>query len=614
MDGITSVRAVSVAVLLRAVQADDAQLVVRLLVAQLFDVNDADETGLTMLIFAANLGRTDLVRLLLARRDVDVNKATSAHLTALMCASINGHVEAVRLLLARQGVEVNKATLSGVTALMCATQNGHVDVVGLLLASNGVEVNKGTAGDGATALIVASKNGSVEMARLLLASKGVEVNKASTPYGFTALIVASENGHVEVVRLLLARQGVEVNKATLSGATALIIASQNGHIEVARLLLASRGVEVNKTTPDGFTALIIASENGRVEVVRLLLAHPGVKTGQTSAEGWSALGAASRNGHGAIVSLLVAHRAHEQVLLLAADAIDSLPADLIKVIPGYAAQVAALRLPLDVAAALGDTEEERAAAYVLASQSASLEAANVQLASAAVQTPEELSRAREALANEVPDAAAHAAREREVDAALRAATTTTAFRLAQTRQLIVRKILFSRFDALVRGAQVSEDFAASFSAQRLEEFKLAQAESAARFALRHNGQEPADRLLGATRALAAAITALVAERAERDMEKLFADAAAMSISPQPVTLSACSAESGATTSAASSGSSAGAPGAGERRRCAGPGCPNGGRTKCSACKSVEYCSRACQKLHWAAHKAACKVTSPGSMT
>jgi hypothetical protein len=25
--------------------------------------------------------------------------------------------------------------------------------------------------------------------------------------------------------------------------------------------------------------------------------------------------------------------------------------------------------------------------------------------------------------------------------------------------------------------------------------------------------------------------------------------------------------------------------------------------------SVEYCSRACQKLHWAAHKAACKVPS-----
>ena len=132
--------------------------------------------------------------------------------------------------------------------------------------------------------------------------------------------------------------------------------------------------------------------------------------------------------------------------------------------------------------------------------------------------------------------------------------TTTAFRLAQARQLAVRKILFSRYDELVRGARVSDTFARLLSVQRLEEFKLAQAESAARFALRHNGQ---NRLLGATRALAAAITALVAERAERDnlersMNELFADVSAMSISPQPVTLSASSTTSGATTSAASS--------------------------------------------------------------
>jgi hypothetical protein len=217
---------------------------------------------------------------------------------------------------------------------------------------------------------------------------------------------------------------------------------------------------------------------------------------------------------------------------------DSLPADLVKELPGVAAQAAALRLPLDVAAALGDTEEERAAADVLASQSALFEAINAQLATAAVQTPEELARAREALARapaqSPSDAAARTAWEREADAALRAAMTTTAFRLAQARQLTVRKILFSRFDALVRGAGVSDAFARLFSRQRLEEFKLAQAESAARFALRHNGQEPADRLLGATRALAATITALVTERAERDKleratEKIIVDAATVYI-------------------------------------------------------------------------------------
>jgi hypothetical protein len=309
---------------------------------------------------------------------------------------------------------------------------------------------------------------------------------------------------------------------------------------------------------------------------------------------------------------------HGQVRLRAADAIKSLPADLLKDLPGVAAQAAALRLPLDVAAAVGDTEEERAAADVLASQSASLEAANAQLAAAAAQTPQALARARENLAcapaQSPSDAAAHAAREREADAALRAATTTTAFRLAQARQLTVRKMLLSRYDALVRGARVSDSFARLFIGQRLEEFKLAQAESAARFALRHNGQ---NRLQGATRALAAAIAALVAERAERDkleraVNKLFADVSEMSISPQPVTLPACSAEGGATTSVASSGSSAGASGASERRHCACPGCSNDGLNQCSACNSVEYCSEACQKLHWAAHKAACKATSPGS--
>ena len=283
-----------------------------------------------------------------------------------------------------------------------------------------------------------------------------------------------------VVQLLLARQDVDVNKADETGVTALMMASQNGHIEVARLLLAHPDVEANKTTQNGATALI----------------------------------AASLKGHGAIVRLLVAHRAHGQVRLLAADVIDSLPAVLFEKIPGYAVQVAALCLPLDVAAALGDTEEERAAADVLVSQSALLEVANAHLAAAAMQTPQELARACEVLAcahvQSPSDAASYTAREREADAALRAAVSMTAFRLAQAHQLTIRMIFFHRFHELVLGAQVSDAFQQIFIVQRLQEIKLAQAESAASFALRHNGQEPADRLLGATRALATAITALVA--------------------------------------------------------------------------------------------------------
>jgi hypothetical protein len=101
------------------------------------------------------------------------------------------------------------------------------------------------------------------------------------------------------------------------------------------------------------------------------------------------------------------------------------------------------------------------------------------------------------------------------------------------------------------------------------------------------------------------------EKFERAVSELSGDASTMSISTQPVARSAASAVSGTTTSAASSGSSADAAGAGEERRCACPGCPNYASSMCDACKSVVYCSRACQKQHWPAHKAACKVKRPG---
>ena len=69
---------------------------------------------------------------------------------------------------------------------------------------------------------------------------------------------------------------------------------------------------------------------------------------------------------------------------------------------------------------------------------------------------------------------------------------------------------------------------------------------------------------------------------------------------------AAAAESGTTTSAASSSdSSADATEEGKTRRCAFSGCPNCATSMCSACASVCYCSKACQKLHWSTHKAAC---------
>jgi ankyrin repeat protein len=118
--------------LVRAAKAGDAQLVARLL-GEGRDVNEADESGWTALMYASQKGHVEVVRLLLAREGVEVNKTEQDGATALMVASDCGHVDVVRLLLSREGVEVNKTTQNGATALMFASHQGRVEVVRLLL-------------------------------------------------------------------------------------------------------------------------------------------------------------------------------------------------------------------------------------------------------------------------------------------------------------------------------------------------------------------------------------------------------------------------------------------------------------------------------------------------
>jgi ankyrin repeat protein len=106
--------------LARAARAGDTQLVARLL-GEGRDVNEADGSGCTALMFASEEGHVEVVRLLLARKGVEVNKSKQNGATALMFASYRGHVEVVQLLLARQGVEVNMTKSDGFTALMIAS-------------------------------------------------------------------------------------------------------------------------------------------------------------------------------------------------------------------------------------------------------------------------------------------------------------------------------------------------------------------------------------------------------------------------------------------------------------------------------------------------------------
>src|SRR5262249_12591382 len=82
------------------------------------DVNDADESGVTILMRAASAGRGDMVALLLDK-GADAKSTTNGGVNALMMACLGGYMDAVSPLLARK-VDPNAKDNQGRTALMAA--------------------------------------------------------------------------------------------------------------------------------------------------------------------------------------------------------------------------------------------------------------------------------------------------------------------------------------------------------------------------------------------------------------------------------------------------------------------------------------------------------------
>jgi ankyrin repeat protein len=228
------------------------------------------DKGMTPLMAAATMGRTEIVRTLLAK-GADPNAKDNFGWTALIYAAWQGHTDTVAALL-KGGAEVNisESREQELTPLHVAIGSGNLDVVQLLLNS-GADVNKPHAGD--TALIRAAKEGNKDIVRAILA-KEVDLN-AQDFFGNTALSEAVDDEQVEIVQMLL-ESGVDVNvHEEMNGLTPLMYAARDGNKIIVQMLLA-KGAEVNSKGTSGQTALRFA-EFFRHPEVSLLLKQAGAK-------------------------------------------------------------------------------------------------------------------------------------------------------------------------------------------------------------------------------------------------------------------------------------------------------------------------------------------------
>jgi ankyrin repeat protein len=224
----------------------------RALLTQKVDVNTADITGMTPLIWAAHNDDLEAVKLLLAA-GADAKAANRYDITALNEATICGDGPMIEALV-KAGADVNAPFGEGETPLMTASRTGSVSGVKALLAA-GANVNATDRYRGETALMWAVAENHAEVAKLLIAA-GTDVNARSTLFDFNFRKVAAGGTQAVYSR---------------GGLTALLFAARQGSIDSAKVLLDA-GADINMPEKDyGFTPLLEAIFNDHYDLAALLV-------------------------------------------------------------------------------------------------------------------------------------------------------------------------------------------------------------------------------------------------------------------------------------------------------------------------------------------------------
>lgn len=296
--------------------------VMKLLLENGFDADQATDGSLRPIHLAAQNGHLEAMKLLLEMTEVTIDAKTHSGATALYLASLNGHSEAVQYLITK-GAKVNEALKYGESPLWAASLNDHTDVMKILM-ENGADVEQANE-NGWRPIHAAAHAGHLDAIKLLLEEGNADFYASTNSYDSFEELAIYE-GHVDIVgyymsrsyardRLLLlaaTHNQVEIVKLFIDSGVnpgsgngqVVFIAAQHGHVETMKYLLETVGFNVNIITKNGTTALHMASAFGHVNLVRYLIAQ-GANVNAIDNHGVTPLELATNNNHGNTVKVLI---------------------------------------------------------------------------------------------------------------------------------------------------------------------------------------------------------------------------------------------------------------------------------------------------------------------
>lgn len=185
------------------------------------------------IIIAARDNHADVV-MDLVRRGMDPNTSDQSGTTLLMFAARNGNDQLLEFLLSNRA-NILKQNRFGDTAVALAALGGHLAAVRRLVAA-GAEIST----PGWNALHYAAFGGHAEIVRFLIAG-GADLDMPA-PNRHSALMLAARNGHLEVVKIL-AEADADLDLRDQEGNTALSIALKAGNTAIADYLRSEGATE-----------------------------------------------------------------------------------------------------------------------------------------------------------------------------------------------------------------------------------------------------------------------------------------------------------------------------------------------------------------------------------